>query len=165
MGVGMNAQGTDALFPVIYLQVRDSASVDELRAMFDVLRAAGKRGTRHVTMTDSSTVKAMPDATIRRYVAEQQAEVEGLYGHLVIGSAVVVSGHRSRGSHRDQLDQADEGSTSLHHDARRCGGAVHSVAGGRAHRDSEPAARLSHAARCGPEHASLGASIGQGDQA
>jgi hypothetical protein len=98
MGVGMNAQGTDALFPVIYLQVRDNASVDELRAMFDVLRAAGKRGTRHVTMTDSSTVKAMPDATIRRYVAEQQAEVEGLYGHLVIGSAVVVSAGIVRGA-------------------------------------------------------------------
>ena len=98
MGLGMNAQGTDALFPVIYLEVRDGASIDELRGMFDVLRAAGKRGMRHVTLTDSSTVKAMPDATVRRFVAEQQSEVEALYGHLVIGSAVVVSSGIVRGA-------------------------------------------------------------------
>lgn len=94
----MNAQGTDALYPVIYLEVRDNASLDDVRAMFTVLREAGRRGTRHVTMTDSSTVKAMPDATVRRYVAEQQADVEAQYGHLVIGSAVVVSSSVVRGA-------------------------------------------------------------------
>ena len=86
----MNAQGSDALFPLVMLEVRDGATTAEVRAMFDALRAAGKRGTRHVTMTDSSSVRSMPDATARRFVAEQQAEVETLYGHLVIGSTVVV---------------------------------------------------------------------------
>ena len=97
-GDAMNASGTDALFPVVMLEVRDGATTTELRAMFDVLRAAGKRGKRHVTMTDSSTVKSMPDATVRRFVAEQQAEVEALYGHLVIGSAVVVGSGVVRGA-------------------------------------------------------------------
>lgn len=94
----MNAHGTDVLFPVVMLEVRDGATTTELRAMFAVLRAAGKRGKRHVTMTDSSTVKSMPDATVRRFVAEQQAEVEALYGHLVIGSAVVVGSGVVRGA-------------------------------------------------------------------
>ena len=40
----------------------------------------------------------MPDATVRRFVAEQQAEVEALYGHLVIGSAVVVGSSVVRGA-------------------------------------------------------------------
>ena len=94
----MNAQGSDGLFPVVMLEVRDGATTTELRAMFDVLRAAGKRGTKHVTMTDSSTVRSMPNATVRRFVAEQQAEVEALYGHLSIGSAVVVGSSVVRGA-------------------------------------------------------------------
>ena len=97
-GDAMNAHGTDVLFPVVMLEVRDGATTPELRAMFDVLRTAGLRGKHHVTMTDSSTVRAMPDATVRRFVAEQQAEVEALYGHLVIGSAVVVGSSVVRGA-------------------------------------------------------------------
>ena len=94
----MNAHGTDVLFPVVMLDVRDGATIGELRTMFDVLRTAGLRGKPHVTMTDSSTVRSMPDATVRRFVAEQQAEVETLYGHLVIGSAVVVGSSVVRGA-------------------------------------------------------------------
>ena len=94
----MNAHGSDVLFPVVMLEVRDGATIPELRAMFDVLRTAGQRGKQHVTMTDSSTVRSMPDATVRRFVAEQQAEVEALYGHLVIGSAVVVGSSVVRGA-------------------------------------------------------------------
>jgi hypothetical protein len=93
----MNAQSLDTLFPIVFFWVKDGATVEELGSMFAVLETVKRRG-KYVTLTDATLVREMPSATVRRFIADKQAESVEKYGESSIGAVVAVRSNIARGA-------------------------------------------------------------------
>ena len=94
----MQTKASATLFPVITFDVHDHASIDDLEAMFAIFEQVEHRSGMHVTLTDASAVRAMPDAKTRRFVAEKQAIADAKYGPKSVGAVIIVDSAIVRGA-------------------------------------------------------------------
>lgn len=94
----MRTKSSSALFPILTFSVLDAPSNEELDALFDVFRQVEKRPGKHLTLTDSSAVRSMPDAKTRRYVADKQTAKDEAYGARSLGAVIVVNSAVVRGA-------------------------------------------------------------------
>ena len=94
----MRTKISAALFPIITLVVQDP-TIDELNEMFNELtKLLEKRPGKHLTLTDSTAMRSMPDAKVRRYIADRQGEHNGKYGARGLGAVIVLDSVLVRGA-------------------------------------------------------------------
>jgi hypothetical protein len=94
----VQTKASATLFPVITFEVHDNASIEDLEKMFGIFDQAEGRSGMHVTITDASAVRAMPDAKTRRFVAEKQAVADVKFGPRSLGAVIVVDSAIVRGA-------------------------------------------------------------------
>lgn len=94
----MQTKASATLFPIITFDVHDNASIDDLEKMFGVFDRVEHRRGKHVTLTDASAVRAMPDAKTRRFVADRQSEADVKYGPQSLGAVIIVDSAIVRGA-------------------------------------------------------------------
>lgn len=94
----MRTKISAALFPIITLVVQDP-TVDELDEMFNELtKLLEKRPGKHVTLTDSTAMRTMPDAKVRRFIADRQGAHNEKYGARGMGAVIILDSALVRGA-------------------------------------------------------------------
>ena len=94
----VRTKSSSALFPILTFDVQDNPSHEALDAAFDVFRQVEKRAGKHVTLTDTTPVRSMPDAKTRRYVAEKQTAKDAAYSARSLGAVIVMNSAVVRGA-------------------------------------------------------------------
>lgn len=94
----MRTKTSATLFPIITHVVQDP-SVDELEELFNELtKLLDKRPGKHVTLTDTTAMRTMPDAKVRRYVADRQGAHNEKYAARALGAVIIVDSALVRGA-------------------------------------------------------------------
>jgi hypothetical protein len=85
------------LFPIITFEIREGAMQEDYAAMFDAFQLPHDAGV-HVSLTDTTGVRGMPDPASRRYIAQRQAALDAAHAKRSLGAVLVSDSMLIRGA-------------------------------------------------------------------